>query len=262
MNIKLVSVFAVLAIAIGVYGITHQQQHKETKPAVAKQEKRFTVYLAKTELSPKQAVTRSDVYIEQWPEAKANQYGLDSNLSIDFSQNPIARKTIQKNQLVYRSSMIYESDPEYVDYIVDAGMIAFPVDINSDSIVGGVIHSDSKVDILALASTRQNLANGETVNSFRGVSLTPVLRNVRVLKLTKHMVKNKDGKVDGEKTSLVLELNPKQVATLTIAKRIAQLEVHQSVKNATAKELSADAGDVLDSYHAITEFRAGSATVK
>lgn len=262
MNVKLISLFAVLAIAIGVYGITHQQQHAEIKPVQAKQEKRFTVYLAKANLVKGQKITRSNIYIEQWLESKAHQQGVDSNVSVDFSQNPIARQPIKQGDILYHSALVYENDPEYVDYIVDAGMIAFPIEINSDAMVGGVIHRDSTVDILALASTRQNLANGETVNSFKGVSLTPVLRNIRVLKLSKHIEKNKDGKVSGSKTSLVLELNPKQVATLTIAKRIAQLEVHQSVKNATAKELSANAGDVLDSYHAITEFRAGSATVK
>ncbi|MZI96011.1 Flp pilus assembly protein CpaB [Vibrio sp. CAIM 722] len=262
MNIKLVSVFAVIAIGVGVYGVIGQKQPQPHPETQVKEEKKLTVYLTKSDLKKGHVLTRSDVYLEKWPESKANKYGLDDNLVVNFSGRPLVRRDINSDKLLYRDSLIYQQDPEYVDFVVKPGLIPFPIETNSDAIVGGVIHANSKVDILALASTSQNLANDHSVNTYKGVSLTPVLMNIKVLKLTTEKVKNKDQRVNHEKTALILELTPKEVATLTIAKRIAQIEVHLAVKNATAKQLSANAGDVLESYHAVTEFRAASAIVK
>lgn len=261
MNIKVVGLAAIVAIVGGVYGILHQPQVKKAE-VKSVQQKTLKIYLSSRTILKGKPITHSDIKIENWPESKAQQFGIEKDMQLNFASHPLAREDIKSDAIIYSENIISEQDTDYVDFVISPGMVPFPIDINSDSVVGGVIRANSLIDVLALASTNQNLANDRSVNSYKGVTLSPVLMNIKVIKVAVEQIKNKDGKLDHEQNSLILELTPKQVATLTIAKRIAQLEVHQSVKNATAKELSANAGDVLDSYHAITEFRAGSASVK
>ncbi|WPC76456.1 Flp pilus assembly protein CpaB [Vibrio porteresiae] len=261
MNIKVVTLIAVLAIFSGGYGLTHQSTAKPEKQVEQKeQEQLIQVYLAKHDLAKGEPLSRSDVVVEKWKQAKANQFGIDKDQSLAFKTGQLVRAPVLAGAVIYPENIISQEDSDYVDFIIQPNRIAFPLETTNDAIVGGVIRANSHIDVLALTSTAQNLANDRSINSYKGVSLAPILMNIKVLKVATEKVK--ENKEEREKTSLILELTPKQVSTLTIAKRIAQLEVHQTVKNATAKDLSANSGDVMGTYHAITEFRAGNSSVK
>lgn len=261
MNIKVVTLVAVLAIFAGGYGLTHQSSAEPSQPVEQKkQEQLVKVYVAKHDLAKGESLSRSDVIVEKWKQAKANKFGLDKDQSLVFKTGQLVRTPILAGAVIYPENIISIQDPDYVDFIIQPNRIAFPLETTSDAIVGGVIRTNSHIDVLALTSTAQNLANDRSINSYKGVSLAPILMNIKVLKVATEKVK--ENKEERDKTSLILELTPKQVSTLTIAKRIAQLEVHQTIDNVTAKDLSANSGDVMGTYHAITEFRAGNSSVK
>ncbi|WP_068716626.1 Flp pilus assembly protein CpaB [Vibrio tritonius] len=263
MNIKLMIAIAVIAIGVGVYGINHKKIiPPEAPPKVVKKERLVSVLIAKSDIIRGELLTRDNTKFEKWPEAEADRKGVQEDMVIDFKQAPIATTDFVKGELIVKRQFITENDINYIDFIIKPNKVPFPIEVEADSIVGGVVLTYGYVDILALASNSQNLANDSSIKNFKDVSLTPVLTNIRVLKIThdNKVIKDKDSA--RVKTTLILELSTKQVATLSIARRISKLEVHKSIKNASYEELSANAGDVLESYHAIKEFRASSISVK
>ena len=263
MNIKLMITIAVIAIGVGVYGINRKKiMPPEAPPKVVKQEKLISVPVATTDIIHGELLTKDNTTFEKWSETKAKQNGIQEDVVIDYKQAPIATVDLAKGDMVAKKQFITENDLNYIDFIIKPNMVPFPIEVEPDSIVGGVVLTYGYVDILALASNSQNLAHDSTIKNFKDVSLTPVLTHIRVLKITHDSKVIKEKEPAQVKTTLILELNTKQVATLSIAKRISKLEVHKSIKNASYEELSANAGDVLESYHAIKEFRASSISVK
>jgi len=61
--------------------------------------------------------------------------------------------------------------------------------------------------------------------------------------------------------NLILELTRKQVATITVAKRISELEVHKSIGEYQKSDLHADAGDVLSNFKSVVEYRSSNVTI-
>jgi pilus assembly protein CpaB len=267
MNSKLVIVIAMCAIGLGVYGLTSSEPEKKVAPAVEVQEQKLKVFVASQDISKGDEITRDKVSIEWVSVSEANLKGIDKDLVLTFDTINLARNNIIKNRIIYPESVVTPESQEYLDFITTPGFVPFPLEVDTSSIIGGVIHSGTLVDVLALASTQQNMAETERVSQFKGITLTPVLMSIKVLRVSannqesevvnKELAKNKSD----NKALIVLELTQKQVATLTIAKRIAQLEVHKSLGNPTKQQLSADAGDVLEDYRAIKEFRAEEAKI-
>ncbi|WP_417542976.1 Flp pilus assembly protein CpaB [Methylophaga thalassica] len=264
MNSKLIFLIAAVAIGVGVYGLIQPASAPAPKRAVVEEQPKeptFRVYLTKQSLAKGEPISTSQLEIEHWPQSKANQSGIDQDQVLPTSTTLLARNDIPAQSIIYLTDIVTEQSPDYLDFATAPGKVPFPIQIDSGSVVGGVVRNGTQVDVLALASTQQNLANDSTVGNFRGVSLTPVLMGIKVLKVEQLTETNKKD-VKSTKTTLVLELSSKQVATITIAKHIAQLEVHKSLAGTEAKDLSANAGDVLENYRAIKEFRAGDIIVK
>ncbi|EKO3616479.1 Flp pilus assembly protein CpaB [Vibrio metschnikovii] len=274
MNSKLLIGLALLAILAGGYGlfasspapapVVVQAPPAEVKTVVAPPVKTTQIWLARTALQPGQIVTRADLELRRIPEPEALALGVDADIKLEFVTNLRAAHTIQAGDVVWPESLLAPNHAGYMDLILTPNYVPFSIQVSEQSIIGGVIRPGSLVDILALSSLKQNLANDATVRSFETVSLTPILMGVKVLQVdTPNQTNSSRGEVIGPaQANVIVELTRKQVATLTIARHIAQLEIHLSTGNSSASELSANAGDVLTDYKAIQEFRAGAATVR
>lgn len=267
MNSKLLSLIAFLAIAIGLYGLLQPNQSTQpvqTEASTASPEVVYKVITLKSGLDRGETIARDNLIIETWTENKANQMGIDADMAIPETNGEalLARRSLAPGDILYPDAVVSPQSQDYLDYVTQADRIPFPLEVSATSVVGGAVRAGALVDIMALASTDQNLANETTVRSFRGVSLAPVLMGVKVLKVAQSRQEATRNQPASTDTTLILELTRKQVATMTIAKRIAQLEVHKSLGKASPKDMSANAGDVLDDYRAITEFRADTAVIK
>lgn len=267
MNSKLLSIIALVAIAIGLYGLLQPSKpapEDKSQTAVDRPEVTYKVITLKSPLNRGEAIVRSNLIIETWPENKANQMGIDSDMTLPKANGEplLAREPLAAGDVLYADKIVSPQSQDYLDYVTRADRIPFPLDVSSTAVVGGAVRAGALVDIMALASTDQNLANETTVRGFRGVSLSPVLMGIKVLKVAQQHQEATRSQPSSTETTLILELTRKQVATITIANRIAQLEVHKSLGKTSAKEMSANAGDVLEDYRAIKEFRADSAVVR
>jgi pilus assembly protein CpaB len=265
MSSKLVIFIALLAIGLGVYGLKLGTAPKPTPQIVQHvEEEKVKVYVASSGLEKGQLIERKGVSIEYLTKAQANKKGIDKDTVLALGSILLARKPISQGEIIYPEFTIAPEDDEYVDFVIQPGYIPFPLDVSSSTVVGGIVHANSVIDILALSSRNQNLAANDEISSkgYTGVSLTPILMGIKVVKvntITEQATKSNVKSV--ERTTLILELSPKQVATMTVARKIAQLEVHKSIGGTDKQSLSADAGDVLEDYKSIKEFRANEAKI-
>ncbi|MBE4579481.1 Flp pilus assembly protein CpaB [Vibrio navarrensis] len=267
MNSKLTLLIAVFAIGAGVYGLMPANRTKvqvvEPTAAVAPQPKTCKVYLAKQPLTKGQPVYQEDWQIEIWQEARCYGAGIDNDMTMSLSGDSarrFARRDIAAQEVLYSSLFVTPDSPDYLDYLVDGNKVPYPIEVETRSIVGGIVSPGTYVDILALSSQKQNLANESKVSqsSLQNLTLSPVMTHIKVLKLAEPETKTKE---EG-KSVLVLELTRKQVATLIIAQKISQLAVHKSTDSAQPEDLSANTADVLADFHSIKEFRATKLLVK
>ncbi len=266
MNPRIIIVVAIAAIGIGVYGLLGQSgstvtQHPVVNPVM---EEKIKVYLADKEFMKGEQIDRSKVKIDWLTRNQANLKGIDKNMVLPFDSILLARKVIPSGAIIYPEFTVVPDDNDYVDFVIQPGFIPFPLEVQPGAIVGGVIHNDSVVDVLALTTKGQNLAivNEISSNSYMGISLTPILMGIKVIKVEEvSEVSTNPNRTPQKHINLILELSPKQVATITVARKIAQLEIHKSVGELGKHELSADAGDVLDDYKSIKEFRADDAKI-
>ncbi|MGX9418269.1 Flp pilus assembly protein CpaB [Vibrio sp. WJH972] len=268
MSSKIIILIAVVAIGLGLWGLKLGFEPKQAPQVVQLvKEEKVKIYIAGKDLDKGEQIQRDSVSIEYLAKSQANKKGIDKDSVLPFDSILLARKPIQEGDIIYPEFTIDPTDKEYVDFVTKPGSVPFPLEVEPTSVIGGVIHANSVIDILAMSSKNQNLSGDAEISNrgFTGVTLTPILMGIKVIKVNTVVeqpktTKNNKSKVAGTtRTTLILELLPKQVATMTVAKKIAKLEVHKSVGNLERNELSADAGDVLEDYKSIKEFRANEA---
>ncbi|WP_099612598.1 Flp pilus assembly protein CpaB [Vibrio fujianensis] len=269
MNSKLLIALALLAIAAGGYGLfapatpppAQSTLAVESQPVPAKQ---WQVWFARHPLEKGQQITRADLELRSMDERQALALGVNQDITIDFAPEMRINQPLAQGGVVWPEMLLRPNQAGYIDLILTPDHVPFPLQVKAESVIGGVIRPGSLVDVLALASLKQNLANDQTVRSFETVSLAPVLMGVKVLQVNQQQLIEGKGREQAttSQASVILELTRKQVATLTIARHIAQLEIHLSSGHRKASELSANAGDVLNDYKAIQEYRADKATVR
>lgn len=267
MNSKVLVFVSVLVIGLGMYGIFFHGGSTSInltpqKVAQKKGPQKINAIVSRQQMLPGDAITRDKIEIKSLTLADANHAGVSKDIVLDFNQRLFARKIIPAGAFIFPEDTITPDSRDYLDFIVKPNHIPYPLVVEKTAMIGGVIHEGSYIDILALASASQNMAERSSLNntSFKQLTLTPVLLGIKVLKFTVIGIDKEENKKnkEPEKVALILELTQKQVATLTVARRIALLEVHKSIgSNQEKAEMSANAGDVLEDYKAIKEFRAG-----
>ncbi len=265
MRSKIIMSIALIVILISLYSLSGLLLPKEIaqsiQPAQAP-EQSYKVWFAKRDLPIGEKLQRADLQIKIIPEKEAFSLGITQDVTLDIIKDAVWNGHIDKGAVVTQDLLTRPDDDGYVELIIAENRVPFVIEVNQSSIIGGFISYGSVVDVLALSSTKQILANEERVSSYKGLSVSPVLMDIRVLKIEINRLDNIRKNLAENKVTLVLELTRKQVAILTIAKRIAELEIHKSVGKYLGSELEANSGDVLANFKAITEYRADTVIIK
>lgn len=265
MNSKILVVASIVLLGVAVAGL---MMNTKTPPVQVERVQpsenvlvTYDVWVVRDALVPGDLVERQDLQLQKLSQQEALEKGVRSDLNVKFTPAMVANTRLEPGQIVFPENITYPDQDGYFSLVIEPGFVPLPIPISADAIVGGVIKAGSMVDILALSSMDQNLAYQEKIRDFKSISLTPVLIGVKVLQVTK-IEEKKDDAASINRVSLILQLTRKQVATVTIARRIAELEVHLSTGESLPSELSADVSDVLSGYKAVREFRAETDTVR
>jgi pilus assembly protein CpaB len=259
MNFRVLIPVALIFLGAGLYGLSGDILNQKDEPIeeiVIEDEPLISIWKAKSVLEPGQLVSIDDLSIVKVPESVANENGVVESVELELGKGAIAAQHIEIDQWVMAEHFLRPEQDGYISLTIAKNKVPFAINVDPDTIVGGVITHGSLVDVLALSSLTQNLANSETVQEYQTFTISPVLMAVKVIKIQKSEINNRT------EVSLVLELSRKEIAKLVIAKKIAQLEVHKSIGKEEAEKLQANSGDVLPTYRAIKEYRAGKTIIK
>ena len=265
MKLKVLVPIALIAIGAGLYGLSENYFSKNTQqvdtstktsdPLLA------SVYVVAQEIPKGQQISKALLEVKRIPEEQALQMGIDTSQPLSLPKGGIAIQNIPVGEYVTAATLIFPDELGYIDAVLQPNKVPYALVVDPTNIIGGLITHGTLIDVVALSSEQQNLANEETVTSYQTVSVSPVLMAVKVIKVSQDTYE--EGRNKSVTTiTLILELTQKQVAKLAIAKNIAQLEVHKSLGLQEASELQANSGDVLPDYRAIVEFRAGDMMIK
>ncbi|PWI35239.1 Flp pilus assembly protein CpaB [Vibrio albus] len=284
MNLRILVPIALIAVGAGLYGLSgriltsNTSQPEEPKRELSGQiqeteematENRVRIWTAKQDILPGQFVTADTLQSRMVSYDEARMHGLAENeegmipdINIKFVAGMVAGDNLIAEQWVTNADFVTPKQDRYVDLTISENMVPYGMKVNPDTIVGGVITHGSYVDIIALSSQSQNLATTNKIKDFRNISISPVLMAVRVIKVQKTEKPATKVNPATVEVSLILELTRQQIAKLAIAKRISQLEFHKSMGPKQAELIQANSGDVLPTYRAIKEYRAGSSSVR
>ncbi|RJX68446.1 Flp pilus assembly protein CpaB [Vibrio sinensis] len=263
MRSKLFIFIAIMAIGAGLFGVFFQNKTLptiENKITEAPQVFYKIYRISQPKVTQGQVVKMSDFEIVSLQEVEANKLGINSDALFEYEPGSVYRNDMLQDQTVYPSNLIPPSSPEYIDLIISKNNVPYPVKVSPDSIVGGIISAGTHVDVLALTGVG-GFDSELSERKKQTISLTAVLTNIKVLKVEKREIKSGSANKNQLENYLILELDRKQVAVLTIAKKISQIEIHKSIGNYKPSEIQADSGDVLPDFKAIKELRAANIVV-
>ncbi|MGR6839004.1 Flp pilus assembly protein CpaB [Aliivibrio wodanis] len=268
MRTKAIIAVAILAILFGLYGLAGSlKPPKVVTNAVIEiqKEKTIKVWFVKQDVRLGELLQRNALELKIIKESEANQLAITDDININFDKKAVYNRDILKGAPLFPEDIISSQDVGFVDLVISPNKVPFAIKVNHSDIVGGVINYGSHIDVLALAAggSKLSLDNSELgSNQFKSVSVSPVLINIKVLQVQRRTLETHSTDNSLEEIHIVLELTRKQVAKMTVAKHIAEIEIHKSIGQYKLSDLTADAGDVLADYKAVKEFRANEVTIK
>jgi len=254
-----------LAILFGLYGLAGSLSNapsKENQPIEAK-ETYLTIWRLSKSVAKGQLVERSDFEVVTLLESEANTFGVAKDMSLNFVSGSVFAQDMVVGELAFPESMVSPDQEGYVDLVIGKNRVPYAIKVQPESIVGGVITHGTMIDVLSLLlPTDFSIETAETQSTRRrNMFVTPVLTGVRVLQVNKTLIGETRSAPASTEVNLILELTRKQVATITVAKRISELEVHKSIGEYQKSDLHADAGDVLSNFKSVVEYRSSDVTI-
>ncbi|MEX0337165.1 Flp pilus assembly protein CpaB [Vibrio tubiashii] len=254
-----------LAILFGLYGLAgslSSAPSQQTHP-VEEKETYLTIWRLNKSVTKGQLVERSDFEVVNLLENEANTLGVAENMSLEFVSGSVFAKDMHVGDLAFPESMVSPDQQGYVDLVIGKNRVPYAIKVQPESIVGGVITHGTTIDVLSLSlPTEFSLETAESrATRKRNMFVTPVLTGVKVLQVNKNLIDATRTTPATTEVNLILELTRKQVATITVAKRISELEVHKSIGEYQKSDLHADAGDVLSNFKSVVEYRSGNVII-
>ncbi|CAM3794985.1 hypothetical protein VA7868_03096 [Vibrio aerogenes CECT 7868] len=264
MRSKLLMIMAIIAIGAGLAGIFFSgEKTPEPKVSVVKTPPHesvfYKVFRAGSLIKRGAHVHREDLEIVRLSESEARQHGIDGDSLFQLNPQAVYRANQNPGDFVLRQDIVLPDEPEFIGLTIAPDCVPYPVAVDPDAVVGGIIRSGSYVDVLALTGVSNRTSELRHLPA-KNITINPVLTHIRVLKIEPG--EHKIGDREKVQDHLILEVTRKQVAKLMVARQIARLEVYQSAGVASAKELRANAGDVLPDFKAVKELRANEIVVK
>lgn len=264
MKNKIIISVACILIIFGLFGLSDKLSQKPKVETVAPKIVYIKLWELKLDVNSGRKFSRDMVVMKNIPEAKANELGFYSNISLDFLKGTIVKRDLKVGTIITPEDIISPGQNGYVAFIISENHVPYPISINESMVIGGIIQSGDFVDILAFNGGSQRVNNNVATASSRikqSISVTPVFTKVRVLEITRKNKVNVSDDSDESYVTLILELDRKEAVTLTLAKRISEIEVHKSIGKYDISELHADAGDILPDFDSVVEYRADKTTI-
>ncbi|WP_045480362.1 Flp pilus assembly protein CpaB [Vibrio owensii] len=269
MRSRLALFVAFLAVLVGGVGIFHNITSTQNQNAIAEVNhpaksviddvQYIQVWRAAVDLERGTPIDINNVEREQLQLNIALEEGISSDIKLDFSPSTLLNKNIKQGQLVLPEYQVNESDPRYIDLLITEGMEPYSLLVSTRNLVQGYIRPGTYVDLLAVSSPQENLADEDNdAIDFSGVNAQLILQNVKVLSIggatqDEDAVQSNVSSEDEHQVVIVVEVVPQAIARLSIAQKTMHLEVYRSHKY--KEPIFAEVRDVIGNYSGVTELR-------
>ena len=182
------------------------------------------VLVAAGDINVGTALSPSDLKWQEWPTATA---GGSSYITEASSPGAIAEWTgavvripFVTGEPIRAQKLIKAGGSGFLSAILPAGMRAVTINITVDTAAGGFILPNDRVDVIM---ARRDPETTKQTGSESWSSET-ILRDVRILAIDQQ-IQDKDGEKTIKGATATIELNPKQVETIAVAKAMGTLSL-------------------------------------
>ena len=153
---------------------------------------------------------------------QANNLGITAKERFELIKGSLAAVAIMVDSIITEEHLVDPDHPEYVELLLSPGMVAYPIEFEGTSGYPLVLSPGDHVDVVMISSLNQNLAKNDAVKKFQGLSVAPLLRARKILKIGDNTGSEE---VEGPfGTTLVLELTREEVSQMMLAKRVGLLD--------------------------------------
>ncbi|WP_117235018.1 Flp pilus assembly protein CpaB [Vibrio maerlii] len=267
MNIRILVPIALIAVGAGLYGLSGQliqtpppsptassgEPVTQAEPA----ENSVTIWVTTQALTRGQAIDVTQFERQSVSEKEFERFGFVTKLE----RGMVVKQTVAPGTRLTPKLVATPQDAGYVEAVIHPDRVPYAIEVEPNAIIGGLIDHGTLVDVIAISSASQNLADDVVITNYQSVSVSPLFAAVKVLKVDKQETLLEQGRSQLN-VNLILELTRGQLAKLSIARKISLIEVHKSFGANVVHELQANSGDVLPDYRAIVEYRAEKIAVK
>ncbi|WP_417551955.1 Flp pilus assembly protein CpaB [Marinomonas fungiae] len=272
MKSRILMLVSLVILGIGLVGaIMSRLNPPQSTPEIVEhempEEPVVMVWMAKEAMNAGQVVARSDLRLVKTPESQALEFGIKEDVDLEFVNQMVLNVDVEAGGVVLPENITRPNQEGYFNLVIDPEYVPYPLPISKSLVRGGVLAPGSIVDVIALGSPSQNLSQDVLVRNLVDVSVKPVLMGVKVLQIQMPESESESGSallnaqppVVNEEATVVLQLTQKQISTISIARRIAHIELYVSKNGTLASDLSSDSGDVMSEFRIVRELRAGAA---
>ena len=235
---------AFVLCAAGVFGLLNSNKSEPAPlPVVNIKVDEIPVWIARVPLSRGDKISPVDLQASVVTRDIAIANGVITSELFKLQEGAVAGMDMEANAIIAENQLLVPGQPEYTELLLGKDMVPYPINIDDSDGLTAMLTPGDVVDVVLIASPDQNLATSKSLNSFRGLSVTPLLQNRRVLEI-------KSG--SGDDRTVVVSLTKEEVTHMMIARRIGLLDVYKSTETALPE---VRVSDVLSDFTTVTELR-------
>ena len=219
----IVLAIALVAGAIAAFLANRPEQAPVPAPPPVAQLETIDVLIANADIGLGSTVTAQDLRWQTWPAAAAGANFIrksDRPDAINQLAGSITRATFFAGEPIREAKLIRAKGSGYMAAILPGGMRAVSTEISPETGVGGFILPNDHVDVILTRRDKEaEKAAGVEVHTSE-----IILSNVRVLAIDQTVEEKSGQRVVVGKTA-TLELTPRQVETLALARQMGTLSL-------------------------------------
>lgn len=223
-----------------VQGWMQRQREQMTAhaPAAAPKPEGNSVLVAKSDIGAGMFVKPGDIRWQAWPEGSlAPAYAVKGKRQEVEFIGSVVRSGIVAGQPITDSSVVKAGERGFLAAVLTPGLRAVSVPVTAASAIAGLVFPGDRVDLI-LSHKFEAEAEDSNKRKLRLASET-VLTNVRVLAIDQRTDDQSDKKKASIPKTATLELTPKQVEMVAVARNLGQLSLSLRSLALNEKEIAA-----------------------
>ncbi|AMO55924.1 Flp pilus assembly protein CpaB [Endozoicomonas montiporae] len=244
MDRRLILGSAFILCTAGIFGfLTSNRSAPEENVSAPSGEPFFEVWVAESAINKADVIEPVMLKITKVPESEAYKAGVVNKKRFDIPPGALAGVDFETGSIIPENKLLVPGQPGHMSLLLGPDQVPYPIKIEGQIALIDILAPGDEVDVVLIASSDQNLAANPSLNSYRGLTVTPLLK-------ARPVVDVKESKDDG--ITVVIALSRQEVSQMMIARRIGLLDVYKSSADAMTEMR---VGDVLSDFTSVTELR-------